>query len=70
MPEKKYQTAKDILIPKGTRVVRVSKMSQQVNNMATVLMGVGKNAHYDWLMYFEDAVATGMIEEVDHADAQ
>jgi hypothetical protein len=62
--DKKFQTAKDIVIPKGTRVVYVSKMRQEVSNMASVMMSVGAHKHYDWLMHFDDALGSGLIEEI------
>lgn len=61
---RQFQTAKPIIIPKGTKVVFVNKMHQSVVNMAQAVVGVGKDAHFDWLMYFDDALETGLIEEV------
>jgi hypothetical protein len=68
--KKKFQTAKDIVIPKGTRVVYIGKMRQEITNVASVLMGVGKHAHFDWMMHFDDALEAGLIEEVEEGPKQ
>ena len=61
---KKYQFAKDVVIPRGTHVMYVKHMRQDVVAAATALVGIGKDMHFDWLMYFDDALEAGLIEEV------
>jgi hypothetical protein len=60
----KYRTTKDIVVPKGTHVVFVNHMRQDVVRAASAVVGVGKDMHYDWLMYFDDALESGLIEKV------
>lgn len=59
-----YRTTKDIIIPKGTHVMAVTSMRQHVVHAAMAVIAVGKDAHFDWLMYVEDALREGLIEEV------
>jgi len=61
----KYQTTKDIFIPKGTSVVYVGRMRQEVERTAQAFIPAGPNMHYEWLMYFDDALKIGLIEKVE-----
>jgi hypothetical protein len=62
---KKYRIAKDIVIPKGTKVLFVSKMNQAIVEAMTAVVGVGKDMHFDWIMYREDALESGLVEEIE-----
>lgn len=65
MPDgKKYRIAKDIVIRKGTRVTFVGKMKQDIREAVTAMVSVGNDMHFDWIMYREDALEAGLIEEV------
>jgi hypothetical protein len=59
-----YRTTRDIVIPKGTKIVVVTSMKQHIVHAAMAVIAVGKHAHFDWLMYVEDALKEGLIEEI------
>ena len=63
-PAKRYRTTKDILIPKGHRVVFASRMKQDLLEMVAAVVAVGPDMHFDWLMARTDALEAGLIEEV------
>lgn len=60
----KFRTTRDILIPKGSPVVFVARMNKVVERTATAFVKAGPDMHYEWLMYFDDALAAGLIEEM------
>ena len=60
----KYQTTRDILVPKGTLVVYVHKMKKDVERVANAFVRAGPDMHYEWIMYFDDALRLGWIEKV------
>jgi len=59
-----YRTAKDIVIPAGTRVVYVRQMRHEVTEMAIAMVTLGDFRSFDWLMSFDDAIVAGLIEEI------
>ena len=61
---KKYRVARDILIPKGHRVVFASRMKQDLLEMVAAVVPVGPDMHFDWLMARTDALEAGLIEEI------
>jgi len=42
-------------------------MKQHVVHAAMAVIAVGKDAHFDWMMYVEDALKAGLIEEIPQA---
>ena len=64
LPGKKYRTAKEIVIPKGHRVVFAGRMRQDLLEMVAAVVPVGPDMHFDWLMARTDALEAGLIEEV------
>ena len=62
-----YRTTKDIIVPAGTKVIVVTSMKQHVVHAAMAVIAVGKDAHFDWMMYVEDALKAGLIEEIPQA---
>jgi hypothetical protein len=61
---KKYRVAKDIVIPKGHSAQFVGRMKHDIVEAVTVLVAVGKDSHFDWYMFRDDALEAGLIEEV------
>ena len=61
---KSYHTTRDITIPAGTKVVFITSMRQHVVDVAMAVVAVGKDMHFDWLMYADDALKEGLIEEI------
>jgi hypothetical protein len=67
--EQKYRTTQDIIIPAGTIVARIPMLQKEVPNVATAVVSVGNHMHFDWIMWFDDAVKAGLIEKADeHQD--
>ena len=60
----KYRTTKDIIIPKGSNVIFVSRMKQEATRKAQALVNLGGGRIYDWMMDFDAALEAGLIEEV------
>ena len=65
MPAKKYRTAKDIVIPKGHNVVFVGRMNHEIVEAVTALVNIGDDRIFDWYMFRDDALAAGLIEEIE-----
>lgn len=61
---RKYRTTRDIVVPKGSRVVYVGRMRKDMFRLATAMVRVDEDKLYEWLMQFDDALASGLIEEV------
>lgn len=64
IPPKKYRMAKDLVVPKGNVVVRVSRMRKEISNIAMAVISLGDDMHAEWHMFFDDALRAGLIEEV------
>jgi hypothetical protein len=62
---KKYRVKKDIVIPKGHSVLFVGRMKHEIVEAVTAMVNVKKDMHFDWYMYRDDALAAGLIEEVN-----
>ena len=60
----RYRTARDIVVPKGQIVVFVSKMRKEIERTALAVVNAGPDTQYEWTMYFDDALRSGLIEEV------
>lgn len=60
----KYQTTRDILVPKGTAIVYIHKMKKDVERVASAFVRAGPDMHYEWHMYWDDALRLGWIEKV------
>lgn len=65
MPAKKYRVAKDIVIPQGHSVVFVGRMKHEIVEAVTALVSIGNDRHFDWYMFRDDALAAGLIEEIE-----
>ena len=63
MPAKKYRTAKDIVIPKGHRVIFVGRMKHDILEAVHAVISAGPDKHFDWFMGRDDALEAGLIEE-------
>ena len=62
--QRRYRTAKEIVIPKGSSVVYVNKMNHVVTETALVMIVLEGDYSFDWMMQFQDAFASGLIEEI------
>lgn len=62
---RRFRTTKDIVVPKGSPVVYIGRMKQDVERMVQVIVKAGPHKHFDWLMHFDDALEAGLIEEVE-----
>lgn len=63
---KKYVTARDILIPAGTAVhVNPPHRSNWGVPSANVLTAVTKDSTSEWLMPLDEAIAAGLVAEVE-----
>ena len=63
-PGKKYRVAKDIVIRAGHKALFSSRMKQDIRDTIIVMVSLGHDRHFDWLMHRDDALAAGLIEEV------
>ena len=63
----KYRTTRDILVPKGTRVIFINHIRQENYRLAQALVSPGPDLQYEWTMNFDDALREGLIEKVDEA---
>jgi hypothetical protein len=64
-PLKVYRTAKDIVIPAGSEVtVEEQRTSKYVTPHASVLIEVDPDNTAEWLMDLDEAIETGLVEEV------
>lgn len=61
---RKYRTTRDIVVPKGSRVVYVGRMKKDMSRLATALVRWDHDKVYEWIMHFDDALEAGLIEEV------
>lgn len=61
----KYRTTKDILVPKGTRVIFIGHIRHEAYRLAQALVGHGPDMQYEWQMSFDDALKAGLIEKVE-----
>jgi hypothetical protein len=63
MPKRpNYVTARDIVIPAGTKVLRASWQSSKID-LAQAIVGPSKDTHFEWNMPFEDAIDLGLVRE-------
>ena len=62
---KKYKTSRDIVIPRGTTVVYVRQMKHEVMETAVALVTLDPLHSYEWMMSFDDALTSGLIEETE-----
>ena len=60
----RYRIARDIIVPKGQIVVFVAKMKKDIERTALAVINAGPDMQYEWHMYFDDALRSGLIEEV------
>ena len=60
----RYRTTRDILVPKGTLVIFVSVMKQDIRRVAQALVKFGADAQYTWMMDFDDALDSKLIEKI------
>lgn len=70
LPQPEYRTTRDIIIPAGTPVTLVTRMKQDILRAAMSVVSVGNDMHFDWIMYFEDALELGYIEKTDERSAK
>jgi hypothetical protein len=64
-PKKKYRTTKDIVIPAGTEVnIDPPHRVDHFTTHASVLTAVTKDITSEWYMDLEEAIETGLVEEV------
>ena len=60
----KFRTTRDIVVPRGTNVVYVHRMKMDVERVARVFIRAGEDMHYEWQMFWDDALRAGLIEKV------
>ena len=60
----KYRTTKDIVVPKGTLVIFIAHMKQDIRRAAQALISHGKDRQYTWLMDFDEAIDSKLIEKI------
>lgn len=60
-----YITTKDIVIPAGTPVMRDSIKRKYAVDMASILTAETRDATSEWMMPFDEALALGLIKEID-----
>ena len=63
-PLAKYRIARDIMLPKGTTVVYVHKMRKDVERTALAIVRAGEDMHWEFQMFFDDALRAGLVEEI------
>ena len=63
-----YRTTRDIVVPKGNRVIFVSHIRKEAYRLAQSLVSLKPDMLYTWEMDFEDALRAGLIEKVPDAD--
>ena len=61
----RYRTTKNILVPKGTRVIFISHIRQDAYRLAQALVNVNPDMQFEWTMNYDDAMTAGLIERVD-----
>ena len=64
----RYRTTRDILVPKGSRVIFIKHVKQEAYRLAQALVGHGPDMQYEWTMSFDDALKAGLIEKIDDAN--
>jgi hypothetical protein len=65
MRDDRYRTTKDILVPKGTNVIYVSKQKQHSYRLARALIRISHDMIYEWQMDFDDALRARLIEKIE-----
>ena len=61
----KYRTTKDIIVPRGTRVIFIRHIKQEAYRLAQALVGHGPDMQSEWTMSFDDALKAGLIEKIE-----
>lgn len=64
-----YRTAQDIIIPAGTKCSPAPVTVARGTEHVSVILGPSKDTHAEWVMDLEDALETGMVEEVKEEEA-
>lgn len=63
--QRKFRTTRDIIVPKGSNVVYIGRMKQEVTRLAHAFVKAGPDIYYEFLMNFDDALELGWIEEIE-----
>ena len=61
----KYRLTKDVLVPRGTRVIFISHIKQDAYRLAQALINIAPDMQYTWEMDFDSGLKAGLIEVVE-----